>query len=429
MRRGALNKRILCVKENISPSTHQPVELVENSPLDSKKSKYSQDLACLSDSLLLLCFTVTFSDFHSSDSETNQRTKILSAFPSMIFISNHLIAWAHSDLICIFDLDRQTMVGNLEHPSSVSCLVLMSNGLLASCSADNLIHIWSIAEEKVIRCYGAENRNESKSSVNSVPIHSICAMPDGQLASLSEDSKIKIWDLHSSKGNPILEISNFSEGGDSDLGTAEANSNPDRDEAIDIGVLSNGHLVTCFDHHYTTYYGLYKHCKIATRDTFIRVWNPRNGKLVKSFQTTVDDKSKRSERAIQMIVLSNDNVLVEFHNYLIGIYDLTKATMLFRLSQPCQRAHFGFAQHPNGSLFSFPHSKTETNGLYSFHVYSPEDGQLIDSYHFRPGRLGGTQMLAISPDGRRLICGNSSVVDLLKGSSSPEFPSSMFSLS
>ena len=44
MKRGALNKRILSVKENISPPANQIVELVENSPLDSKKSNYSRDL-------------------------------------------------------------------------------------------------------------------------------------------------------------------------------------------------------------------------------------------------------------------------------------------------------------------------------------------------------------------------------------------------
>ena len=381
-------------------------------------------LACLSDPILLLCVPVDFSDFHSSDSETNRRTRILSGFSSMIFISNHLIAWPRSDLICIFDLDRQTMVGNLEHPSSVSSLVLLSNGLLASCSADNSIRIWNIAEEKVIRCYGAEHRKESKSSVNSVPIRSICAMPDGQLASLSDDSKIKIWDPHSSKRNPIVEISNFSEGGNSDLGTAGSNSG--RGEAIDIGVLSNGYLVTCCNHHYTTYYG---RLEISKYDTFIQVWNPRNGKLVKSFQPTIGDNRKETVRVRKLIVLSNDYLLVEFHCYLVGIFDLTKATMIFRLNEPCQRAHFGFAQHPNGSIFSFPHSKAETDGLHSFHLYSPEDGKLVHSYHFRPGRLGGTQMLAISPDGRRVICGNSSIVDLLKGSISPKFPSSIFSLS
>lgn len=394
MKREAFSNHFLKLNENPTATDHQVVELVEH----------------------LTVKEPDFTPFLVSDSAEPRQDDAVKSFYSPLFISDHTIAFIDRNTVCIWDLDRQTLVGKLEHFHYVECMALLPNGCLASFTDIYSLWIWDISARKVLRWYGKDRDLKGASSLLEPSPRTILflqALPTGYLASFSRDSTIKIWDPSSSKENqPVVEISNFSSDYRVDrpsLSEMKALAGSNRvlggtpsGNPVGMGLQSNGHLVTCYERSIPSRNApasRVKALRLKEIQSVIQVWNPRNGKLVTSF--TTDPKA-----AIKMLVLSNDNLLVEFTDFSVGIYDLTKAALVVRLNEPSQRRHFGFAQHPSGYVITFPKPNPQADGSHSVYVLNPEDGQLVQAYRFTPENMDRSQALCISPDGRRLICGH-----------------------
>ena len=104
---------------------------------------------------------------------------------------------------------------------------------------------------------------------------SLKGLKNGNLVSCSNDDTIKIWNPYLNKNNIILTISGHG----------------NKDMIIPIGVLSNDLLVT------------YSSEKDEINESTMRVWDLKDGRLVKSIQTGL-----KAVRAL--LVLSNDQVAI-----------------------------------------------------------------------------------------------------------------------
>jgi len=75
------------------------------------------------------------------------------------------------------------------HTSCVSCLAVLSNGVLASGSYDGTIKVWDVKTGVCQRTLSGHERG----------ISTIVALPNGMLVSVSIDKTVKLWDVFASK--------------------------------------------------------------------------------------------------------------------------------------------------------------------------------------------------------------------------------------
>jgi phospholipase A-2-activating protein len=71
------------------------------------------------------------------------------------------------------------------HTCIVSCLVVLSNGDLASGSEDKTVRIWN-----------SKNGNTKILNGHTSVVYSLALLPDGNLASGSADNTIRIWNTN-----------------------------------------------------------------------------------------------------------------------------------------------------------------------------------------------------------------------------------------
>jgi len=117
----------------------------------------------------------------------------------LLVLSNGLLASGNfNKTIEIWNVEKGECIKKLEgHIKTVTCLADLHNGQLASGSEDGSIKIWNIEEEKCIRTI----------CEHAGPVTSVTFSPDRKaLVSGSKDKTIKIWDIEKDKCIKTLEL-------------------------------------------------------------------------------------------------------------------------------------------------------------------------------------------------------------------------------
>ena len=225
----------------------------------------------------------------------------------VIFLENGNLASASEDKsIKLWDPSTGSMLAELTgHFSSVLCLAQLHNGWLASGTSGHTINIWDIGEKKVVKTlYG-----------HTKAIFSLKVLPNGHLASCSFDNSIFIWNPYLTTGSLSLMMP----------GHNIVN------HAIELGLLTNGHLVTCSDE--------------DDQDNTIRIWDPKTGSIVKSIET-------KARSARSLLVLSSGQLAVGFQDGTIRFFEPDEC----QSSQPASLNHgysvVALGQLENGYLVS-----------------------------------------------------------------------------
>ena len=234
------------------------------------------------------------------------------------------------------------------HNECVYSICLLSNDLLASGSRDKTIKIWNWKKRTLVKTL--EGHTKSVLSVRSIR--------NDRLASYSADDTIKIWNPYFDNENLLMTMSGH--------GT--------KTYPLPLGVLSNNHLVTC--------------SHIASENAILKVWNPNDGKLIKTIKT-------QFKNARTLYVLENDQVAVGYDGGTINIIDLEDEEK----SKTFETLHDTYVsamlQLPNGDLVSAGgHGE-------AIKIWSSEDGRgsPLQSISFRECWIFS---ISISPDEKRL---------------------------
>src|ERR1041385_7210343 len=129
------------------------------------------------------------------------------------------------------------------HNGTVNDLAISSDGkMIASCSSDNTIKLWSLPERNLLRTLQGH-----KNAVNALAL-----LPDGKvLASGSYDKTIKLWSLSDGKSLTTLE--------------------GHKDEVRDLAITPDGKLLAS-----------------ASNDKTIRFWSLPDGKLLRTLEDQKD---------------------------------------------------------------------------------------------------------------------------------------------
>ena len=248
------------------------------------------------------------------------------------------------------------------HKYSVLALAMLPNGWLASGSSDDTVKLWDLDERRVVKTLRGHCHS----------IFSLKVLDNGNLASGSWDDDIKIWD-------PCLDENNL-------LLTIEGHGN--KEWLIPIGVLSNDFLVTC------------SHDKDLEVESTLRVWNPRDGRLVKSLPTGLGE-------GLTLLVLSNDQVAIgakRSGSAAIRIIDLEGNSK----TRTQERAHnldvSCLVQLSNDNLVS-----SGTDGGLSSYIYSIKVWRIFDLsllQHIPTDHSGWIWSLSVSPDETMVASGS-----------------------
>jgi WD40 repeat protein len=98
--------------------------------------------------------------------------------------------------IRLWDLNTGAETDRLEgHSDSVTALWVLPDGRLASGSDDHTIRLWDLNS-------GAET---ARLEGHSGRVRALCLLPDGRLASSSDDHTIRLWDLNTAAETTNLE--------------------------------------------------------------------------------------------------------------------------------------------------------------------------------------------------------------------------------
>lgn len=237
----------------------------------------------------------------------------------------------------------------------------LPNNWIVTGSSDYSVNLWdpSCYSSKAL-CHWASFK---KLTGHSQRIFSLVALPNGHFASASWDGTIKIWDP--------------TDAGTTSLVTIDGHGI--REEPVQLGVLSNGHLVACSNE--------------PTATNVLRVWNTEDGQLVKSVSTG-------STHAIALVVLANDNVAVSFVNGTIKVFNLRQDTGLQAVFEQSGIAK-ALCELANGYLAS---SATTEDNSYSINTWNVQNGQLVQT--LTTDHSGSIIALSLSPDGKLLASGS-----------------------
>ena len=316
------------------------------------------------------------------------------------FISDRVIAWRDYKNIHLFDIEKQSFVGKLEHSMQVESFIVLTNGMLAVQTDWFNVNIWDIGEQKMVRSFNTTKRHMKTCFLQ--------ALPNGHLASLSQGGEISTW-------NPFSD--------DHLVKQIDKSISSERGYPFGIGVLSNGYLVTGFiEERNSSLESKINEGEQSNHRSIFRIWNLKNGELVQTFFSDPNI-------AANFLVMSNDNLLVGFKDSSIQIYDTAQAAWTIRVQGPLRNYWCSFVQHPSGYLLSVSGRK-EQNLDYRLHVWDPEDGKLIQTHVLPPTDNDRCSFkLAVSPDGRLAMTGHTSFDRMNSEKPSNVFPNSLLTIS
>ena len=237
------------------------------------------------------------------------------------------------------------------HNTPILSLAQLPNGWLASTSGGKSIRLWSLKDKKL----------EKELNGHTKCIFSLQVLPNGNLASCSFDNSIKIWNPYLTEGHLLSTI----------IGHQILK------QPIQLGLLSNGHLVTCSDE--------------ADQDNTIRVLDTTAGTIVKSIDT-------KARNACSLLVLSNDRIAVGYHqDATIRIFEPSEDQSPEPIELDHQDIVLAFAQLPNGYLVSAERKRYST----LLNIWNLESKRLVQQSSLGEGVV---RSLSISAD-KMLVSG------------------------
>ena len=247
-----------------------------------------------------------------------------------------------------------------EHTGKVLTIAMLPNGWLASGSTDGTIKVWDL-EEKRVKTFQRHTRS----------VLSLKALKNGNLVSCSLDDTLAIWDPYRSKNNLLLTIN------------GHGNTNGYR---IPIGVLSNDFLVACSRNF------------LSQGDSILRVWDSRDGRLVKSLPAGLDSVQA-------FLVLSNDQVAIgTAHRGTIKIIDLNYQSETRTLMEAHDLTVTSLQQLSNENLVSSGQDRDSSYTFPSIKVWSFLKLSLLQ--HIRTDHSKLISSLSISHDETLLASGS-----------------------
>lgn len=286
------------------------------------------------------------------------------------------------------------------HTEYVNKVLFLPNGNLASCSDDGTLKVWD------------ENSGEFLYELvgHTDTVVSLVILPNGQLASGSADETIRTWDLeersvvktltgHTSWIISLVVLANGNLASCSWDDTIKI-WNPYLDDSE-----TNCLLFTLYGHGITGWFlqlgvlsdGNLVSCSDSCgpnreKESIIRVWNPVQGEMIKS--TTI-----RSKNANRLLVLKNDLVAIAIIDGSIKLVDLNDNTNSRTITDCHKGGAFALEHFPRGLLL--------TGGSLSdttIKVWDTESGKLVKA--IETDHSGVISTLSVSRCGKKMASGS-----------------------
>ena len=289
------------------------------------------------------------------DQDALSSLKLLSdPVSQVVFLPNgNLVACTKSSAIklCKYENGRATIEDLVGHSKSVNSICLLTNGWLASASDDTTIKVWDLNEKRLLRTLRGHTDT----------VFALKPLPDSCIASCSWDDTLRIWCPYQADGKNLLM-------------TMQGHGIKAYTFAIDT--LSNGYLMTCSD-----------------SECVLRVWNPKSGKLVKSIETEL-------YAACAFTVLSNDDAAIGLDDGSINIIDLVDSAKPMRLENCHREGVCSLVELASELLLSAGFWQDPTIKLWNL-----RDGKLLQT--IATGQTHDIRSLCLSPYGKHLASGSS----------------------
>ena len=173
------NEKILI--ENYKNNFNYNQEII---PEDNISENYTTNLINFLDNFLLVKNRFNFENFQDRKVVKSHRDTI----SSLLLLKNGSIASSSFDgTINIYDKELKFVSSTNKHNENVSSMIELDSNYLISCSFDKSIRKFNINN-------GCFSDNECKYSAHDDIIYQLINLSDGNFASCSEDKTIKIWD-------------------------------------------------------------------------------------------------------------------------------------------------------------------------------------------------------------------------------------------
>jgi len=230
------------------------------------------------------------------------------------------------------------------HTSWVNTLVTLPNGNLASGSGDSTVRIWNPSTGTLVNTLKGHSDD----------VLSLATLPNGNLASGSRDYTVKIW--NPIKGSLVYSLTGHTR------------------EIWTLVTLSNGNLAS------------------GSGDSSVKIWNPSTGSLVYTL-------TGHTNHIWKLSLLSNENLASGSFDRTIKIWNPSTGSLVYTLTGHTDNINT-LANLPNGNLASA--------GSYSdmtVKIWNPNTGSLV---YTLTGHTWGVWTLALLPNGN-LVSGSNEI--------------------
>ncbi len=258
-------------------------------------------------------------------------------------LPNGWLASASNNIIKLWSVSTGRCEITFDH-RDVGVLTVIPDGRLASgttgcCDGEKLIKIWDIARGTCMLTLTGHSRG----------INALAILPNGHLASASDDDSIKIWDL--TRGVCVATLSGSS------------------NNVLALAVLADGHLAS------------------GHWDGSINIWNLTR-------KTCVSTLTGHRDRVNELILLPNRSLASASHDGMIKLWDPASGTCVRTLSGH-EGIVFTLTLLPDGRLASGSHDCT-------IKLWNKTTGVCVTTLS---GHTGWVYALTVLPDGR-LVSGS-----------------------